>query len=186
MESLDINRLQKFQTQKYLVIATKWLDPDEVKHLLDYSFGAAWSFGIIEINCLIYDTNSTWSLITYYPYDNEDCTTFTYKTIETFTSTNYSKLANIPIKTLYYPKKVSNLRKCPINIAVFPCQPYVFTKTVNGETKFFGIEIQILEAIASSLNFTPNFILPHDVNAKFSFGDTKDNCYKMVSFPWLT
>lgn len=181
MDTLDNCHLQGFQTQKYLVIATKWLNPVETKAIFEYLFNAAWGFGIIEINCLIYATNSSWSLVTYHPYDNEDCTTFTYKTIATFASTNYSLLANIPIRTLY-ARKMINMRKCPITIAVVPSEPYVFTTTKKGQKTFDGIEIRLIKAIASSLNFTPNLILPHDIDDNLYPNATKRDCLEMVCF----
>lgn len=154
-------------------------DPVDADVFFDYLFRAAWHFGIIEINCLIYDTNSSWSLMTYYPYNNEDCTTFSYNTIATFTSTNYSQLAKIPMQKLY-ARKLINMRKCPINIAVVPSEPYVFIKQVKGRKKFDGIEIRIIKAIASSMNFTPNFILPRDIHGNVYPNATKKDCLQMV------
>lgn len=171
--------MNNVRVQKYLAVATKTIDFESRQALQNHVFGISWQFGIVDMNLLMYNGNLSWSLVTYFPYDNDDCSIFTYKTIATYTLSNYTQLAHKPLSELY-AIKMENLRKCPINIAVFQSEPYIFTRTVNGQTKFDGIEIRILELIASSLNFTPNFLMPPTNDEKFNFGDTKDKCYKMV------
>lgn len=172
--------IRRFQIQAYLIVATKWVDPSQRTLWLGNAFGPSWKYGVVEINCLMQETASSWSLLTYYPYDNEDCTTMTYKTIATYTASNYTELAYLPMRE-FYPIKMRNMRKCPINIAVFPCAPYVFINTTNGQRHFDGIEVKIIEAVASSLNFTPRFVLPEDIYGNKSAYGVKSDCIRTVA-----
>lgn len=176
--SLGRSFIQRFQIQKYLVILSKWFPPRETKELLDNIFSAAWKFGIIEIDALVYTTNASWTLVTYLPYDTEDCMTLTYKNLTTLTAANYTRFADIPSAELSI-KKMRNMRRCPITVVVYPCEPYVFVAE-NG-TKFDGIEIQIVEAVAALLNFTPIYMLPQDNDGNRWPNVTKPYCLQMVT-----
>lgn len=158
---------------------TKLFSPRQTKLFLDHAFGTAWKNGVTDFNCLFYNTNSSWSLETYIPYGNDDCTLLTHKIIAKFTPTNFTQVAEISLDDLYVPK-LQNLRKCPINIAVFPCEPYVSIKIQNGQRKLDGIEIKIIEAVADSLNFTPKYILPEDVYGNNSVYGMKEDCFNLV------
>lgn len=171
--------MQSYHYQKHLIVSMEWFEPEDTRAMLQDLFAVAWGLGLTELNVSVYNADASWSLVTHFPFDTEECTTSTYRTIATFTPSNYTLFAYMPIPK-FYPKKMRDLQKCPVNIAVFPCEPYVFTTIKNGQLKFDGIEIRMIKAIASKLNFTPNFILPHDISAEFNFGNTKENCYRMV------
>lgn len=157
---LNIRFVQSFQIQKYLIVITKWLPANETKALLDHIFSSAWKFGIIEISALAYNTNASWSLITYVPYDTEDCITLTYKNLTTLTPANYTTFAATPFTKLFL-RKMRNMRKCPVNVVIYPCEPYVFESREKGR-RYDGIEVRVIDAIARAMNFTPNYILPQD------------------------
>lgn len=152
--------LHSFQIKKYLIVLTQLLNPEETNKFLESFFASAWTFGIIEMNALIFTSNASWSLVTYHPFDNEDCFTLTYKTIATFTPSNYTLLASIPFEELY-PRKLVNLKKCPLTVAVIPSEPYVLE--VNEKNRRFdGIDVRIIETLANSINLTTTFIIPQE------------------------
>lgn len=159
-ETLNIRFVQSFQIQKYLVVLTKWFPPEETKLLLDKIFSAAWVYGIIEISTLVYSTNASWSLITYLPYDTQDCMALTYRNLTTLTATNYTKFTDTPYAQLFL-RKMRNMRKCTVNVVIYPCEPYVFESREKGRV-YDGIEVRVIDAIALAMNFTPNYILPQD------------------------
>lgn len=165
--------MHSYQNQKFLVVATKPFEPTETKDLLDNVFESAWRSGIIEINALVYTTNASWSLITYFPYNSENCATLTYKTLATFTAANYTRLADMPLHKLYV-RKMRNLRRCPIFVRVVPVEPYVFLPLKKGD-RFDGIEIQLIRAIAATLNFTARFIVSDGHNVIYRNGTKEPN-----------
>lgn len=176
---MNTNYINSFRVQKFLSVSTKWLDPGNEMMVQNHIFRSSWQSGVVDINLLVYNRNASWSLITYFPYDNEDCSKFNYKTIVTYTTSNHTQLAIMPMNKLY-ARKMQNLQKCPINISIFPCKPYVHTIIENGQPKVDGIEIRILKTIASALNFKPIFIMPLHGREKFNFADTRETAYKMV------
>lgn len=176
-KSFGRRSLQTFEFQRYLVILSKLLPPNEMKALLDNVFGAAWRLGITDVNALVYNSNASWSLITYLPYGSEDCITSTYTNLTTLTEANYTRFSEMPFTELFI-RKMRNMRKCPITIIVYPCDPYVFV-TENG-AKVDGIEIRIVEAVAGLLNFTPIYILPEDRDGNRWPNVTKAKCLEMV------
>lgn len=171
--------LHGFQVKKYLVVITKLFNAKETNRFLKRLFGSAWSFGIVEMNALIFTSNASWSLVTYHPFDNEDCFTLTYKTIATFTPSNYTLLASIPFEKLY-PGKLKNLRKCPLTVAVIPSAPYVIE--VNEKNRRFdGIDVRIIETLANSINLTTTFIIPQEeYGSDFCLNITNSECLQKV------
>lgn len=165
--------LHSYQNQKFLVVTTKLFDSQQTQTLLDNVFESAWRSGIVEINALVYTTNASWSLITYFPYDSPDCTKLTYKTLATFTAGNFTRLADMPLSELYV-RKMRNLRRCPIFVRVVPVEPYVFLPLKPGD-QFAGIDIEIIEAIATALNFTAKFIVSDGHNVIYRNGTKEPN-----------
>lgn len=171
--------LQNYQKQKFLFVTTREFKHEETQHFIDDVFENSWNYGIMDVNALVYNSNSSWSLITFLPYDNEDCTKLTYKTLATFTAANYSQLADIPLGRLY-DRKMRNMRKCPVKVVIYTCEPYVFETQDNGKM-YDGIEIRIIETIASLLNFTPQYVLPQDKDGNLWPNNSKTYCLQMVS-----
>lgn len=173
------NTIQGFQKQKHLVVATRQFTHQETVVFLDELFGTAWKFGIVELNVLVYKTNSSWSLITYFPFIDENCIAVTHKTLATFTIANYTRLENMGWNELYLPK-MRNLNKCPVNVVVYPCEPYVFESREIGR-KYDGIEIRVIDAVALAMNFTPNYILPEDEHGNVWPNKSNDYYLKTVT-----
>lgn len=175
----DLETLRNYQKQRFLFITTKELKQEETQHFIADLFDESWRSGVIDVNTLIYSSNSSWSLITFLPYDNEDCTTLTHRKLATFTTSNYTQFANITLNELY-DRKMRNLRKCPVKIVLYECEPYVFETNKSGKT-YDGIEIRIIEAVATMLNFTPQYMLPQDKNGNLWPNNSKAYCLQMVS-----
>lgn len=162
------------------------------QNVLDEIFTECWKVGIIHSNVLIQDEmTSMWELLTYLPYQN-NCHSLKKQTISLFTASNYTNQLNIPLQKLY-PLKMKNLHQCPIFVATFPIEPFVFVPSTSiqwwdsKEEDFSGIEVTLINMIAEKLNFTANYFIPNTTEKGLARGNlypngTATGSYKAVNF----
>lgn len=137
--------------------------------MLQRIFQESWKYGVLDVNVLLpHHTNSHWSLKTYLPFQN-DCFALKIQHISTFTHLNYTNELNITFDQLYASKN-RNFNKCPITVATYHAQPFVsITKDGRNASRFDGIEVTLIEHIATAINLT---IIYNNIGEK---GDVLDN-----------
>lgn len=114
-------------------------------------FKVLWANGLINAHVLTPNEFGIWSLDTFFPY-RSDCTELDHIRIASFTPMNFTKNINLSMKKLY-PKKLKNFNRCPLFVAATKSSVYVIRNTENGIDQYSGIDINIMDQIAKTLNF---------------------------------
>lgn len=120
---------------------------------LDKLFGILWENTLIDSHVLCKGEDKFWSLYNSLPFQN-GCSVLSKHKIESFSQWNYTENITLSIDKLY-PKKLKNFNKCPIYIATPVIQPLtIIHNSPDGSMHFEGIEISIVEQIATKFNFS--------------------------------
>lgn len=134
---------------KYLIVIDPTANP--TNETLTRIFKVLWTNGLINAHVLTANEFGSWSLDTFFPY-RSDCAELDHARIASFTPTNFTENINLSMKQLY-PKKLKNFNRCPIFVAATHSSVYVIRNTTNGIDRYRGIDINIIEQIAKTLNF---------------------------------
>lgn len=119
--------------------------------MLTRIFKVLWANGLINAHVLFPNEFGIWSLDAYFPY-RIDCIELDHVRISSFTLMNFTETINLSMKQLY-PAKLRNFNRCPLFIAPTTSAVYVIRNTTNGIDQYSGIDINIIEQIAKTLNF---------------------------------
>ena len=123
---------------------------------LNTIFEVLWKNSLLNAHVLIQDQPQFWTLYTFLPYQ-KDCFHLEAIKIESFTPLNYTKNMNIPEDQLS-PEKLTDFNQCPLKAATAYLNPFVTSpENPDPNIKYEGIDIDIVEQIAKSLNFIAIF-----------------------------
>lgn len=144
--------MQEFHlTQKFLVIVMG--RSHSINNTLEEAFQKFWTNGLINSHVLIQDATESWTLNTFSPHEH-DCNALSHLKIQSFTKFNYSSSIELPVSQVY-SQKWRDLNGCPLFISPFIISPHVdIVRTPNGKYHYEGLDIEIIDAISKSLNFT--------------------------------
>ena len=129
-----------------------------MSHSLQESFDILMALGLMDVNILINDENSTlWSLHFYEPYVG-NCTSFKVFKIDTFSPENYTNDLRKSIDELF-PRKQFTFLDCPLYISTFSLEPFVIIRNgSDGSTVYDGVDVIIVNEISKTLNLIPTFV----------------------------
>lgn len=180
--------VQKFHLQRnFLIVLTK--NAEHVTKTLNEVFKIVMKVGLFNVNVLIENKNTTWTLHLYKPYIRS-CYSFEIVNIGAFTKENYTKELQTSPDDLYPPEKFQ-FPNCPLLIATFPLKPFVIIEHFENETVHFsGLDVKIVDEISKTLNLKPVYIeAPDDENRGLIFSNgTVTGAMKMVGikrYPFL-
>ena len=138
-----------------MVVLTVSVMQNDTNHLNEI-FEILWTNRLLNVNVLIQDQPQVWTLYTFMPYQN-GCSNLTAIKIESFTLSNYTKNSNVG-KNQLFPKKLKNFNQCPLKVTSAYKDPFVMrSESPTKNNKIEGIEIDIIQEISKSLNFTVVF-----------------------------
>ncbi|XP_037921286.1 uncharacterized protein LOC119658094 [Hermetia illucens] len=104
---------------------------------------------ITNVNILIESMWSTIDFYTYYPYTRLHCNNTAPILINSFV--NGSMVLDIDL----FPKKITNLHKCPLRVITWVNPPFIFMEyRSDGSLRFYGSEGGILDQLSVKFNFT--------------------------------
>lgn len=108
-----------------------------------------WSIYIVNVNILASNENDTEvKMYTYFPFAASQCEQAIPIVINHYANLSFSH----PVE---FPDKFRNMHECRVTAVTLPFEPYVILKQfANGSSILHGIEITVLKAIATHLNFT--------------------------------
>jgi ABC-type amino acid transport substrate-binding protein len=124
-------------------------------------FEIFWMKFIFNVNVLVKSENSeNLSIFTFDPFSGELCGDLTPVKINEFDSRTLKWTTDV-----HFPKKLHNLKKCPIKVGSLGSLFGVMVKVNSDKTQhYFGFEVDCLNELASKLNFTLIFkIFPYEV-----------------------
>jgi hypothetical protein len=112
-----------------------------------------WRNYIINVNVIVLNPTllDEAFIYTYFPYSKDICGTVRPSILSRFNTT-----LKVNQKINYFPKKVSDLKKCSLTCAIFETKPFMLIKkNVNGQIEIDGIDAKLLLYISNKLNFNP-------------------------------
>ena len=147
----------------YLIVLLQGMIP-EVQNIFDI----VWKKYIYNVNILVKESELI-TLITFIPISGNSCGNTTPIIINRF-----NIISNNWQLDEHFPKKFSNLMKCPIKVSTFETIPSVMIQRSfrNGSFQLKGSGIEIFNEIAKILNFHIDL---HFINKPGSFGDVYEN-----------
>lgn len=118
---------------------------------IEEMFKLLWTIQIYNVNIIFEDESSRVSVQTFIPFNARGCNDTTPTLIDKFMDGNFVNGINN-----FFPDKMKNLYKCPVRVAISnDSEPTVFVKYLsNGTIKLSGRDINILETLSDSLNFS--------------------------------
>lgn len=164
----------------YLIVFIKAHDQFE-KNEMDKIFIDCYTKAVANVNILFPYTNESMMMTTYMPFER-DCVELTRRDLGVLYESHFElseSLADV------FPRKGLNMNECTLNVATFPSEPLVIVRLVNDTTNDIlveGIEVELLQQMAKTLNFNIRFKSPADKQKRGIIGrnGTASGCFKMV------
>lgn len=141
------------------------LNDDFLEPKMNEIFETLWKKFIFNVNVLIAERNTTKvSLFTFMPFNEKSCNNVNPIKINEFDAETMKWS-----KEIFFPKKFTNLHKCPIKVGMFEnLLGGMKSKHENGSENYFGLEIDFIKSIAATLNFSIDLkIFPNIVGTIF-------------------
>lgn len=150
-DQLEINR---FDYSGYYLVVLHESSSANQSGIIENILRDFWSIYIVNVNVLAAgDEGNEVKMYTYFPYTQTHCERATPIVINQYVNQTF-------LHSVEFPNKLSNMHGCRVIAAPFIFEPFVILATnKNGSSKWHGIEISVLSAIASKLNFTVVFEL---------------------------
>lgn len=116
-------------------------------------FELFWSRQIFNLDVIQETASKVVEIKTFIPFGFKSCNDMSPILINQFKDGKFIKTNKD-----FFPEKVKNLQNCPIRVAVFNnSEPSVFVNRKNGITQLKGSDINLVKALAQSLNFKINY-----------------------------
>lgn len=145
--------------EKFLIVLTK--SAEKATETLNEVFKIVMKLGLLSVNVLIEEKNSTWTLHLYKPYFR-NCYSFEIIKLNTFTIENYTNELEIAYTDLY-PSELIKFPNCPLFISTFSLKPFVIVKGFkNGTEIYSGLDVEITNEISKTLNLNPIYMQATD------------------------
>lgn len=118
-------------------------------------FELFWRLEIYMVNVIYENDQGTIIVETFMPLSKNNCNDTTPVLINEYTNGKFSKL----IDEDFFPRKMRNLNKCPIRVSIANnSEPNIFAKIQpNGSYQLSGRDIDLINALAQSMNFSINY-----------------------------
>lgn len=150
-ELLTKNTSTIFNFRKLLVLNIFNGNEESIKNISSI----VWQRKFFNIILVYSKNNSTTSIATFLPFQNQSCHTATFKIINEFKDDEFLE----PIDE-FFPQKFRDLGNCPLRFAAcldaIPCS---FVKTLKNGTKVpGGSDVEVVTALSKQLNFKINYI----------------------------
>lgn len=134
---------------------------ENVKETLRGVFEIVMKLGLLNVNVLIEEMNSMWTLHLYKPYFRS-CDSFEIIKLSTFTTENYTNELQT-LQNNLYPSQLIKFPNCPLLISTFSLKPFVIVeKTENGTEIYRGLDVKIVSEISKTLNLNPIYMQSPD------------------------
>lgn len=147
----------------FVIVATVEIVHNDV-NTLNKIFKTLWKNNLLNAHVLIQDQPQFWTLYTFMPYQ-KDCSNLSDVKIESFTPFNYTENMTVT-KDQLFPEKLNDFNQCPLTIAIAYLNPFIIApENADANHTYDGIEFEIVEQIAKSLNFHPVFVSSTDGTA---------------------
>lgn len=130
----------------YLIVLTQGIIPE-----IQQIFQALWKIFIYNVDVLV-DDGIAVLLLTFIPFkSNGICGDTEAVEINRFIFKKWET-------DVYFPKKFENLHRCPIKLGTYEYEPVVMRKkSRDGRYQYTGSDVDILNGVSGTLNFTINF-----------------------------
>lgn len=121
---------------------------------------------IYNMNVLTLNKNKV-VMVSFWPFQDEKCRNVNPAIINVFNETS-CKWSGDEI----FPNKLRNFHKCPLRVSTLEYPPAVMKKLDKGEVKYYGSDIEVIEGLASAMNFTVNLAF---IAEPYNFGEIFEN-----------
>jgi hypothetical protein len=127
----------------YILISALDCSEKESTHI----FTILWKIKMFNVN-IICKHSSHIVLETFLPYQKvKSCGSTHPLIINTFSNQSWQS-------GIFFPKKFTNLHKCPIKVASFLYPPITERETLpNGSYRYFGSEMELVQSLSDAINF---------------------------------
>lgn len=151
----QIVRMHGLNNEAYFTVVLHGMDKDFIRHteIIKAISNDFWSIGISNVYILIEDGHDL-SLHTFYPYDGSNCGTAQPITVNVYREGFFASKLDL------FVDKFENMQKCKIAVAVTDNRPVMLVRVNQNGTKFLtGMDGDIMNELASLLNFTVNVVV---------------------------
>lgn len=134
----------------------------ESSHFSNFFKEFSSSHAIVDINILTAMANEI-VMVTFYPFHHDECRSSRPVTINVYNAT-MKKWKNEEI----FPRKLRDFHNCPLRVSTLEYPPAVMRKIENGEEKFYGCDVEVIQGLSSTMNFHVNYSF---VAGLYNFGE---------------
>uniref|UniRef100_A0A182J252 Ionotropic glutamate receptor L-glutamate and glycine-binding domain-containing protein n=1 Tax=Anopheles atroparvus TaxID=41427 RepID=A0A182J252_ANOAO len=119
-------------------------------------FTTLWKYRLINVVFIAPLDGENYHAYRYDPYQQNSCGTVQLALVDQYTGNRWQRLSH------WFRDSMRNFRGCPLKIGTFEMKPFSMARLRGGKTVFVGLEVDIMEAIATRLNFSYEFVCPAD------------------------
>ncbi|XP_055851519.1 uncharacterized protein LOC129915852 [Episyrphus balteatus] len=127
---------------------------------------------IINVNILVDDVNSSTTIYSYYPFNQERCKDTTPIVYDRYKNGVFER------NTSSFPKKLSNLWMCPLEMVVWEIPGFL---SIDNQNEISGIEVRYLETLADIMNFTLKAVFSPKARGTVFENGTITGAFKLIN-----
>lgn len=111
-----------------------------------------WKIRVNNVIILFERDNNSIAVETFIPFNSHQCNDTRPVVINEFKDGRFVNYSN------FFPNNMKNLQQCPIRVAITnDAEPYIFIRTSNESVSIYGGEIDLVNALAQSINSSIKF-----------------------------
>uniref|UniRef100_A0A182PKL1 Ionotropic glutamate receptor L-glutamate and glycine-binding domain-containing protein n=1 Tax=Anopheles epiroticus TaxID=199890 RepID=A0A182PKL1_9DIPT len=117
-----------------------------------------WNIRILNAVVIVEEEDDwgTYVAYSYHPYQAGRCDIAEPYELDRFVNGSWNRLQR------WFPDRLANLHGCSQTVGQVECKPFSMVHTVGNRTVHYGLEVHIVEMLATRLNFTIRYVQPRD------------------------
>ncbi|XP_053667435.1 uncharacterized protein LOC128717654 [Anopheles marshallii] len=147
-------------THLFYGLYTFFIERLDDRALLGSVLRKLWNLKIINVVVIVEEDDGEYVAYSYHPYEEQRCGIVEPDAIARYGNGTWLSMAEL------FADRLSNLRGCPLTVAKIEIRPFSMVRVENNRTIHYGLEVYIVETLASRMNFTVHYVRPKD-NSKW-------------------
>ncbi|XP_052891144.1 uncharacterized protein LOC128299276 [Anopheles moucheti] len=147
-------------THQFYGLYTFYIERLDDRALLGSVLRQLWNLKIINAVVIVAEGDDGYVAFSYHPYEEQRCGMVEPTEIARYGNGTWDSMDEL------FGDRLSNMHGCPLTVAKVEVKPYSMVRIESNRTVHYGLEVYIVETLASRMNFTTQYVRPKD-NSKW-------------------
>uniref|UniRef100_A0A182QST3 Ionotropic glutamate receptor L-glutamate and glycine-binding domain-containing protein n=1 Tax=Anopheles farauti TaxID=69004 RepID=A0A182QST3_9DIPT len=158
-----------YETHQFYGFYTIFVEQLADREVLDEVMRKLWSISVMNVVVIVEDSDGDeYVAYSYNPYQEQHCGKAEPYEAGRYVNGSWTNLDD------WFPDRLLNMHACTLSVGVIEMKPYSMSRLEGNRTVRFGLEVNMVDTVASRLNFTIRYVQPKD-NVKWGILHPKNS-----------